>query len=76
MDVYFSVFNGHKNNADKRARELMSRECPDALAEVEKIEREEGGIMAIFHCAPCFATATYAGAVFAYVNELQPDTTP
>lgn len=73
MSSTFAVFNNHVNNADKRARDLMRRACPDLLKEVETIEREEGGIMGIFSRQITTATELYADLVTGYVNSLPID---
>jgi hypothetical protein len=73
MDLQFSVFNGHVNDADKRARELMKTIASDWLEEVEKIEKEGDGIMAIFNTQATLASICYASIVAAYVNERSGD---
>lgn len=70
LDPQYSVFNGHVNDADRRARQVLRACGMNAwLLEVEAIEAEEGGIMAIFHCEVTPATAAYAALVTAFVNE-------
>ena len=70
MDVFLSVFNGHINDADRRARRAMAASSPDWLAEIERIEREGKGIMAIFSDGPpTVATVRYASLVEGFVNE-------
>jgi len=73
MDIYFAVFNGYINDADRRARQVMSKECPSFLARVEKIERDGRGIMAIFEhkyrFPPDRAVKRYAELVQEFVNE-------
>ncbi len=69
MDPGFSVFNGHVNNADEKARALMRLFWPDYLEEVERLEEEGNGIMNIFNQEPTQATLTYATIVTAYVND-------
>ena len=69
MSIPFAVFNGHINDADKRAREVMRAECPQWLDEVEAIEREGNGIMAIFDAYdPSPAVNRYACLVQDFVN--------
>lgn len=63
------VFNGHVNDADKRARRLMEVISPEWLAEVKKKEKAGGGIMAIFQADPTLATMAYAVLVNAFVLE-------
>lgn len=72
MGLFFAVFNGHKNDADRRARALMKVICPKQLETVEALEGIGGGIMAIFNAEPCTATTIYAALVAAYVNEDKP----
>lgn len=64
----FAVFNGHVRNADKRARRVLAHEFPDWLAEVEKIEEDGGGIMAIYDHSPTPATAAYVALVTLFAN--------
>ncbi len=68
MNAHFAVFNGHANRADERARALLAMFDPAALAEVERIERDGGGIMAIFDRPPTRATKLYAETVQGFVN--------
>jgi hypothetical protein len=69
MNLVFSVFNGHVNDANARARALMRVLDPSLLEEVETIEREGNGIMAVFNVAPTTATILFSALVCAYVNE-------
>ena len=69
LDPGFSVFNGHVNDADTKARALMRQFWPHYLEEVESLEKAEGGIMAIFNHPPTPATLTYTAIVTAYVND-------
>jgi hypothetical protein len=73
LDLQFSVFNGHVNDADKRARELMKWIAADWLDDVEKIEKDGDGIMAIFNQDATLATICYSSIVAAYVNEHRED---
>lgn len=68
-----SVFNGHINNANKRAREIMKGIAPDFLKRINQIERKGGGIMAIFDYNPGDEPATmmFASMVAAFVNDAQ-----
>lgn len=74
MDAFTAVFNGHINNADRRARDAMARECPGYLARVLKTEKDGGGIMAIFNAPlsksykPYRAFERYAELVKLFVN--------
>ena len=65
-----AVFNGHVNDADVRARTFMGVVCPSFLKEVEKIEKDENGIMGLFNHKPTAATATYIMLVNAFVMEV------
>jgi hypothetical protein len=69
LGLKFAVFNGQVNDADTRARALMSLICPKLLAEVEQVEQRDGGIMAIFKAPPTTATSVYAALVCGFVNE-------
>lgn len=69
MDVNFSLFNLHKNNAGKRAKELLGRTHPKWLERVEEIETEQNGIMGLFNVEPEPATMVFIGMVAAFVNE-------
>lgn len=73
MDPLFAVFNGHVNDADKRARAFMAKRCPTYLARVEALEREGGGIMHLFDvCGPTWGPAAarrYIQLVTGFVNE-------
>ncbi len=70
MDVQFSVFNQHINNAEKRTRKIMRKIAPKYLRRVDYIKRNSGGIMAIFDYSPSDEPATmmYASMVTAFVN--------
>lgn len=68
LSVGFAVFNGHVNDADKKARAIMQVICPDKLARVEEIEEEGNGIMHIFNVEPEPATLVYCGMVAGIVN--------
>lgn len=65
----WAVFNGHINDADKRARALMAAVAPEWLTRLEKVESETGGIMGIFNRNAELATTFYAALVTGYVNE-------
>ena len=69
LDGYLSVFNNHVNNADQKARAVMRQLCPAFLEQVEDIEKEGNGIMAIFQQSPSAATAYYVAMVQYFVNE-------
>lgn len=70
LDMYYSVFNNHLNDANTKTRKLMGQVCPKYLEELERIEEAEGGIMGIFHNSePATAAIIYASMVTAFVNE-------
>jgi len=73
MSPYFSVFNGHCNQADKRARAIMKAVAPESLEEVERVEKTGDGIMAVFQNSPTQALAMYVGMVTGFVNENRVD---
>lgn len=72
LDAFTAVFNRHINNADQRARDVMSDKCPGYLAKVLKREREGNGIMAIFDPPTSKAFKRYASLVQIYVNGSKP----
>ena len=65
----FAVFNGHINDADKRARALLKAISPNMLETIEDIEQRHKGIMGIFNEPATEVTAFYVALVTAYVNE-------
>jgi len=67
MDVYFSVFNQHKNNAEKRALKVMKDNFPNLYKEIKKAQKE--GIMVIFKQEPTEASLMYSALITAFVNE-------
>lgn len=71
MDLKFSVFNGHINDANKRTRKIMREVAPDMLKRVDQIKRKGGGIMAIFDYGPSDEPALmmFASMVAAFVND-------
>ncbi len=72
MDIKFSVFNGHINNANKRTKKIMKEIAPDMLKRINQIERKGGGIMAIFDYNPSDEPAImmFASMVAAFVNDI------
>lgn len=68
MGAQFAVFNGHVNDATKKAKLIMAETMPTALEELEKVEEEGGGIMAIFDNDPSQSTLMFVGMVTALVN--------
>ena len=66
LDGFTAVFNGHLNDADKRARAALT---PQQRAFVERAERSGKGIMAIFQRKPTPALQRYVELVTAFVNE-------
>lgn len=70
MGPQFSVFNGHLNDADKRARKaLVDMGRGDWLDEVERVEKDGEGTMAVFSKESTPATAAYIALVTYLVNE-------
>lgn len=69
MDGYFSVFNCHLNNAQKRARKVMRSEDPKSLTRLDGIIRRGGGVMAIFQRDPTPETKRFVELVTQFVNE-------
>lgn len=67
MDFQFSVFNGHINDAHKRAMESLQGENPVWADEIRAAEAV--GIMGIFDKPPTDATKRYVDLVTEYVNE-------
>lgn len=69
LDVGFSVFNCHLNNAKERANaEFILQFGQEAYDEHIK-PIDEAGIMSIFHEAPTKYTGPWVTLVTAYVNE-------
>lgn len=69
MSINFSVFNGHVNDADMKARAYMREHCARYLYELTIAEKLGGGVMAIFDRDLTPETAFYAGMVCALVNK-------
>ena len=69
MDGYFAVFNGHKNNADKRARADMIKKFGKQRYAEEFKPLVKQGIMSIFDTRPTAITKYYVDRVTKYVNE-------
>ena len=69
LDPFFSVFNGHVNDADKKARACLSEYFTGSLEEVERIEKKHNGIMGIFDEEPTIHTNAYVALVTYIVNE-------
>ena len=68
MDMYFSVFNNHVNDAHKKAMvELKHQGNKESYKEIEKMV--EDGIMGIFDSKPTNATIAYATLVTYFVNQ-------
>ena len=64
----FAVFNGHVNDASKKARAILACIAPDKLKRIEELEKEGGGIMHIFNVKPEEATTAFVWLVTALVN--------
>lgn len=86
---FLAVFNGHVNDADKRARDHLARGPQGRrwLQEIERLEAEGKGIMYIFdhkhrrgrgkNWLPPVAVRRYVSLVTKFVNESRVrDTTP
>lgn len=75
MSAFDAVFNGHINNAHRRAYAMMRKECPTYLAKVKARARLGGGIMAIFSAPTPYPRAywRYAALVQRFVNETADD---
>lgn len=68
LDIYFSVFNGHINNAHERALNEVEKTFTEV--EFKGIKRaEKKGIMSIFDRKPTSIMLKYAKLVTKYVNE-------
>lgn len=67
LDYYFSVFNGHINNAHDRAVEALQGENPAWADEIRAAKT--AGIMGIFDSPPTDATHRYVELVMQFVNE-------
>lgn len=68
MTPGFAVFNGHVNDADKRARAALKKMSPEWFDRLVEIEKEGNGIMHIFNVDIEPATAAYAALVTFIVN--------
>ena len=69
MDAYFSVFNCHLNDADKRATmDVIAKFGVKKYAE-ELQPFQEKGIMSIFKVEPTDVAKYYVDRVEEYVNE-------
>ncbi len=78
MSPFLAVFNGHVNNADKRARAHLARTVRGRvwLKQVEDIEAERKGIMGIFDdWTKPTGVRRYIKLVTKFVNENRPSTT-
>lgn len=70
LSPYFAVFNGHVNEADKRARAFLAENSLTTwLEEIKAMEAKENGIMALFNHEPTAATGAYVALVTLFVNE-------
>lgn len=68
MTPHFAVFNLHINDADQRARKVLKKTDPHWLKTIEKIEKKEGGIMAVMNHPKSPAVAAYVALVTLFVN--------
>ncbi len=69
IDFQEHVFNQHVNNAGDKAKQTMEIFAEQALKEIEKIEKETGGIMGIFHNKPNHSTLLYCLLVYCFKTE-------
>lgn len=69
VDVYSAVFNGHVNDANKRAMEVLDKHFPDLASEIRALDAKHNGIMGIFRMEDELtpAIAAYAALVTAFV---------
>ncbi len=67
MDVNFSLFNNHVNDAGKRAMKVLKDNFPDFYKEIKKAD--EVGIMSLFNVEPTKAALVYVALVTAFVNK-------
>lgn len=69
MDITFSVFNCHVNNAKERATAEFVAQYGQENYDKHIAPIDEAGIMTIFHRKPTQYTAAWVTLVTAYVNE-------
>ena len=66
MDIYFSVFNSHVNDAHKKAMKVLKKNTPEHFDALSKAHAK--GIMSIFDKKPTPATMAYCVLVAAIAN--------
>jgi hypothetical protein len=69
MDLSFSMFNGHVNDAFEKAKVAYLKRWGKKSWDEKIAPLHEAGIMTIFHSAPTEETRWYAEVVAVYVNE-------
>lgn len=70
MDMYFSVFNQHINNAGKVAIKTVNKMFDKDNKHLINLNRMyKDGIMEIFKIEPNTVTGAYVGIVFYLVNK-------
>lgn len=72
MDVYFSVFNLHCNNAGDRAKRAFIKKFGKKVWDETIAVAHKNGIMTIFHTKPTEHTKWYAEKVQEFVNDGRP----
>ena len=69
MDEYFSVFNGHINQAGEKAEQDIVKKFGKEKYEKEFLPFKKKGIMYMFKVPPTEITTYYVERVTVYVNE-------
>ncbi len=76
LDHTFAVFNGHINNAAKRANAEFVAQFGQEVFEAEIAPLDSQGIMSIFDRSPTIYTMAWVVLVTAFVNEKQKRSKP
>ena len=63
-----ALFNNHINDADPWVRAYMQQYAPEYLLEIEALESEHGGVMALLTVPQTLAISFYYGMICAAVN--------
>ena len=69
MDIYFSTFNCHINNAKKRAIKKFKKKFGKTVFQKEIKPYLEKGIMSIFQENPNYYTEWFVKKIAKYVND-------
>lgn len=69
LSVYFSVFNQHINDADKKAKNAFIKRFGTFAWHQQMKPFEKVGIMSVFKSAPTQFTTYYINMVHHFVNE-------